>query len=135
MERRFAQRASDLRALVAAVREALALGEGVQVAGGTDMYFCELNRTRPEVAEMDGVFWSVNAQVHAFDDLSVMETPEAQGMQVRTARDFSGDRPLFVGPISLRRRYNVNATEAEAEAEESGELPDSVDPRQLSSKI
>jgi hypothetical protein len=81
---------------------------------------------------MDGVFWSMNAQAHAFDDLSVMETPEAQGAQVRTARAFAPDRPLFAGPISLRRRYNVNATVAEAEADESVELPDSVDPRQLS---
>ncbi len=118
--------------LVAAVREALALGSGVPVAGGTDMYFCELNRTRPDVAEMDGVFWSMNAQTHAFDDLSVMETPEAQGAQARTARAFAADRPLFVGPISLRRRYNVNATVAEAEADEAVDLPDSVDPRQLS---
>jgi D-apionolactonase len=118
--------------LVDLVRQALQLGSEVAVAGGTDMYFCELNRTRPDVAAMDGVFWSMNAQAHAFDDLSVMETPEAQGAQVRTARGFAPDRALFAGPISLRRRYNVNATVAEAEADESVELPDSVDPRQLS---
>jgi NAD(P)-dependent dehydrogenase (short-subunit alcohol dehydrogenase family) len=35
--------------VVALVREGLGLGAGVPVAGGTDMYFCELNRTRPEV--------------------------------------------------------------------------------------
>ncbi|HEX3979547.1 MAG TPA: hypothetical protein VHW96_24960 [Solirubrobacteraceae bacterium] len=118
--------------LVALVRDALRLSREVAIAGGTDMYFCELNRTRPEVAEMDGVFWSMNAQTHAFDDLSVMETPEAQGAQVRTARAFAPERALFAGPISLRRRYNVNATVAEAQADESVELPDSVDPRQLS---
>lgn len=118
--------------LVARVRDALGLGGEVAVAGGTDMYFCELNRTRPDVTEMDGVFWSMNAQTHAFDDLSVMETPEAQGALVRTARAFAPDRALFAGPISLRRRYNVNATVAEAEADESVELPDSVDPRQVS---
>ena len=115
--------------LVGLVRARLALGE-VPVAGGTDMYFCELNRTRPVSAAMDGIFWSMNAQVHAFDDLSVMETPEAQGEQVRTARDFADGRPLFVGPVTLRRRYNVNATFAEEDT--GGELPDSVDPRQAS---
>jgi hypothetical protein len=115
--------------LVALVRERLALA-GVPVAGGTDMYFCELNRTRPAVEQMDGVFWSMNAQVHAFDDLSVMETPEAQGEQVRTAREFAAGRQLFVGPVTLRRRYNVNATVAEDSM--SDELPGSVDPRQAS---
>jgi hypothetical protein len=109
------------------VRDALSL-DGVPMAGGTDMYFCELNRTRPQIDEMDGVFWSLNAQVHAFDDVSLLETPEAQGEQVRTAREFAPGKAIFVGPVTLRRRYNVNATAAE---EENGDgLPDSVDPRQ-----
>ncbi len=115
--------------LVELVRTQLKLG-AVPIAGGTDMYFCELNRTRPVVDHMDGVFWSLNAQVHAFDDISVMETPEAHGEQVRTARSFAAGRKLFVGPVTLRRRYNVNATVAEDQA--SGVLPDSVDPRQAS---
>jgi hypothetical protein len=37
---------------------------------------------------------------------------------------------LFVGPVTLRRRYNVNATVAEEDT--LGGLPDSVDPRQAS---
>ncbi|MBV9607482.1 MAG: hypothetical protein JO027_20375, partial [Solirubrobacterales bacterium] len=115
--------------LVKRVRDGLQL-PGVPVAGGTDMYFCELNRTRPRIEAMDGVFWSMNAQVHAFDDASVLETPEAQGEQARTAHDFASGKPLFVGPVTLKRRYNVNATAAEAQ--EQGELPDSVDPRQAS---
>lgn len=115
--------------VVRMVRAQLGLGP-VPVAGGTDMYFCELNRTRPEVHDMDGVFWSLNPQVHAFDDISLLETPEAQGEQVRTARQFAGDRPLFISPVTLRRRYNVNATAAESDT--AAGLPDSVDPRQVS---
>jgi hypothetical protein len=115
--------------LVGMVRARLRLADA-PVAGGTDMYFCELNRTRPQVEAMDGVFWSINGQVHAFDDISLLETPEAQGVQVRTARQFAPGKPLFVGPVTLRRRYNVNATVAEDQAR--GELPDSVDPRQAS---
>ncbi|HEY5058881.1 MAG TPA: hypothetical protein VII51_07665 [Gaiellaceae bacterium] len=108
--------------LVTFVREALGL-DGIPIAGGTDMYFCELNRTRPQTGAMDGLFWSLNAQVHAFDDVSVLETPEAQGEQVRAAKAFAGGKPLFVGPVTLKRRYNVNATVADAE-------PDPPDPRQ-----
>jgi len=115
--------------VVIAVRDGLGLAN-VPVAGGTDMYFCELNRTRPAVDEMGGIFWSMNGQVHAFDDRSLMETPEAQGEQVRAARSFDAMTPLFVGPVTLRRRYNVNATVAEQEV--TGGLPDSVDPRQAS---
>jgi D-apionolactonase len=96
--------------LVELVRDRLRLDD-VPVAGGTDMYFCELNRTWPQTAAMDGVFWSVNAQVHAFDDVSVLETPEALGEQVRAAHALASEKPLFVGPVALARRYNVNATD------------------------
>ena len=108
--------------LVAYARAGLALA-GVPFAGGTDMYFCELNRTRPQADSFDGVFWSLNGQVHAFDDVSLLETPEAQGEQVRAAQAFAAGKPLFVGPVTLKRRYNVNATVADAE-------PDPPDPRQ-----
>jgi hypothetical protein len=106
------------------------LGEA-PVAGGTDMNFCELNRTRPEAAAMDAVFYSIVAQIHAFDDLSVVETLEAQGETVTSAAAIAEERPVHVSPITLRRRYNAHATVAEAGPAE-GELPDSVDPRQRS---
>ncbi len=115
--------------LVALVRERLAF-DAVPIAGGTDMYFCELNRTKPQVAAMDGIFWSINPQVHAFDDISLLETLEAQGEQVRAAKAFVSGKRVFVGPVTLKRRYNVNATVAEEEV--AGTLPDSVDPRQAS---
>ncbi len=89
--------------LVALVRRRLALA-GVPFAGGTDMFFTELNRTKPQVGAMDGVFWSVNPQVHAFDDISLFETLEAQGEQVRAAKAFADGKQIFVGPVTLERR-------------------------------
>jgi hypothetical protein len=115
-------------ALVRLASDSLGL-TAIPIAGGTDMYFCELNRTQPESDQMDGVFWSVNGTTHASDDVSLAETPEAQGEQVRAARAFAPGKPLFVGPITLRRRFNVNET---APDEAAAELPDSVDPRQAS---
>jgi hypothetical protein len=100
-------------------------------AGGTDMYFCELNRTRPQAGAMDAVSYTIIPQVHAFDERSLVETLEAQAETVRSAQAFANGRPVIVSPITLKRRYNPNATTAEAE-KAPDELPDAVDPRQLS---
>ena len=99
--------------------------------GGTDMYFCELNRTRPQTQTMDGISYTIIPQAHAFDVRSLAETLEAQGETVRSARAFAADRQVIVSPITLKRRYNPHATEVEAE-KEPDELPDAVDPRQMS---
>jgi hypothetical protein len=114
--------------LVGLVRERL--GTEV-VAGGTDMYFTELNRTRPQADEPDAIFYSIVAQIHAFDDVSVVETLEAQAETVESAHAFAEGKPVVVSPVTLRRRSNPHAT-AEEVGPAPGELPDAVDPRQLS---
>jgi hypothetical protein len=100
-------------------------------AGGTDMYFCELNRTRPQVEVMDGVSYTIIPQAHAFDERSLAETLEAQAETVRSASAFAGERPIIISPVTLKRRYNPHATVSETE-KASDELPDAVDPRQMS---
>ena len=100
-------------------------------AGGTDMYFCELNRTRPQVEIMDGVSYTIIPQAHAFDERSLAETLEAQAETVRSASAFAGERPIIISPVTLKRRYNPHAIVAETE-KAPGELPDAVDPRQMS---
>ncbi len=104
---------------------------GAVFAGGTDMYFCELNRTRPQVEAMDAVSYTIIPQAHAFDECSLVETLEAQAETVKSARAFSSGRPIIVSPITLKRRYNPHAIAVEAERAPD-ELPDSVDPRQMS---
>lgn len=104
---------------------------GAPFVGGTDMYFCELNRTRPQVAVMDGISYTIIPQAHAFDNRSLAETLEAQGETVRSARAFAEGRPVIVSPVTLKRRYNPHATVAEVEKAPS-ELPEAVDPRQMS---
>ncbi|MBA2285935.1 MAG: hypothetical protein H0W02_10655 [Ktedonobacteraceae bacterium] len=100
-------------------------------AGGTDMNFCELNRTRPRAATMDGIAYTIIPQMHAFDERSLAETLEAQAETVRSAQALADGRPVVVSPVTLKRRYNAHATVAEAE-KAAGELPDAVDPRQMS---
>jgi len=117
---------------LALTRRALA-GKPVPVGAGSDANFCELNRERAlgrvPAAEADFLFWSINPQVHAFDDASVIETLEAQPATVATARAFGGGRPLVVSPVTLKPRFNAVATGAEPPPP-PGQLPRAVDPRQ-----
>jgi hypothetical protein len=73
-------------------------------AGGTDQWFTELNRQRPDLDGLDAVTYSVTATVHADDDTSVMETPAAQGDTVRSARALADGRPVVVSPVTIRPR-------------------------------
>jgi len=80
---------------------------------------------------MDFVNYSINPQVHAFDNLSLVETLSAQAETVKSARKFSNNKPISVSPITLKMRFNPNATAPEANLE-SGQLPSQVDVRQMS---
>jgi hypothetical protein len=123
---------SSSAATVSAVRDALAAAAvtGVPVIGGTNVYFNELNRHRRPAGPADGLAWSVNPQIHAFDDLSLMENLQAQPDTVATARAFAPGTAYFVTPITLRPRFNaVAVTGAE---QPSGGLPWQVDVRQPS---
>ncbi|HEX8235750.1 MAG TPA: hypothetical protein VF600_07315 [Abditibacteriaceae bacterium] len=108
-----------------------AYGATVPVGAGTNAYFTELNRQRPPVRVLDFVSYSVNPQVHAFDNSSLLETLETLATTVQSARRFCGDLPISVSPITLKPRFNVAATSPEAEAA-PGELPAPVDARQMS---
>ncbi len=95
-------------------------------AAGTDANFAELNRHRPP-RDADWLpCCSMNPQIHAFDDLSLVENIAGQADVVKTARAFS-NRPLVISTITLLPRNNPNATE---ETPAQGGLP--ADPRQAS---
>ena len=64
--------------------------------------FVELNRARPDERSVGPVGFAINPQVHAFDNLSLMETLPIHADVVNSARQFSGNRPLVIGPITLR---------------------------------
>jgi len=70
--------------------------------------FTELNRTRPRINRLAGIGFAMNPQVHAFDDLSLMETTETHGELVRNARRLSKGLPISVGPITLEPRRCVD---------------------------
>jgi len=104
---------------------------GTPVGAGTDAFFAELNRQRPPTDDADFVVYSINPQVHAFDNASLVETLAAQAVTVTSAQQFSGGKPVIVSPVTFKMRWNPNATGPEPETP-PGELPPQVDPRQAS---
>jgi hypothetical protein len=86
---------------------------------GTNLYFTQLNRARPPLGDADFVGFSVNPQVHAFDDGSVVETLDGQSEVVANASRLAGGRAVAVTPVTLRPRFNPN-----------GGADDGPDPRQ-----
>jgi len=103
---------------------------GVPVAAGARAYFTELNRgPRPTFA--DEVVFSINPQIHAFDDASLVETLRIQRVCAENASRLSGGRPIVVSPVTLKPRFNAVAT-GPVPPPAPGQLPDQVDPRQVS---
>jgi D-apionolactonase len=113
-------------AVVAFVRQAV--GGAAPVFGGTNLYFAEINRDRPDPGAADGFSFSANPQVHASDDRSLTETPGSFADMLRTARSFLGDRPVAVSPITLLARFNADAPGAGT----LGLTEPPADPRQAS---
>ena len=106
-------------------------GCGALIGAGSNAYFTEINRERPPIDQAQFVSYSLNPQVHAFDDASLVETLAMQALTVESARAFCGGLPLSVSSVTLQPRFNPNATGPDPWLE-PGQLPAQVDPRQMS---
>lgn len=116
--------------LVATARPVLAsLAPDAPLGGGTNLYLVHINRVHPPSDALDFITYSINPQVHAFDPLSLVENMTAQPTSVQSTRAFASGRPISITPITLRARFNADASGPEAPPA-PGELPDNVDPRQ-----
>ncbi len=67
--------------------------------------FVDLNRSRPQDETIQAVGFAINPQVHAFDNASMMETLPIHAEVVRSAREFLGERPLVIGPVTLSPQW------------------------------
>ena len=88
-------------ALVALAREGLSSVCEV-FAGGTEIYFTEVNRAHTDMSDWDGLCFSITPQIHAFTDVDVVENLDAQGENVRSARVIAGGKHVIVSPITMR---------------------------------
>jgi len=100
-------------------------------AAGTDTDFIFLQRTPPPLDQLDAVCFAINPQVHAFDNLSLIETLEGQESAVTSAHNLAGGKPVLVSPVTLKPRHNPYAS-GTVPSTLPGQLPPQVDPRQLS---
>jgi D-apionolactonase len=103
----------------------------VPLIGGSNVYFCDVNRDRPDVSRLDGIVYSVNPQIHAFDERSLAEALAGQADTVHSATTIFAGTPVSVSPVTLRPRFNAVAVGDEIAGSEP-ELPWEVDPRQMS---
>ena len=95
--------------LVYLARERLAgVMPNAEFVGGTEMHFAELNRVRPEPSTWDGVCYSITPQMHAFGDVDIVESLEAQAETVRGAHVLGTGKPVVVSPVTLAPRSNFD---------------------------
>jgi hypothetical protein len=105
------------------VARARAAGVRAPIGGGSRTDFAQLNMQQALVPfhELEFVAYAINPQVHAFDDLSIVETIGVQSATVTSAAALAGGRPIVAGPLTLRPRFHAYATAPE---------PPEADPRQ-----
>lgn len=88
------------------------LSQSSSVGVGTDYYFAELNRGAGRLPQSDLITYSINPQVHAFDDRSLFETLPAQKVTVEDALGMMLGCKVLVTPVTLKPRKNPNRTTA-----------------------
>jgi hypothetical protein len=97
----------------------------VLFAAGTLDFFTEVNRNRPAPDATAFPCFSLNPQVHAFDNATMVENLAGQAADVESAKEFS-PKPVVVSPITLKIRQKP------PRVDEPGKLPPDVDARQMS---
>ncbi len=101
------------------------------LGGGTRAFFAEINRNSLPIPLLDFVVYSLCPQVHATDELSMIENLEGQRATVESALVISQSKPIYVSPITLKMQWNPYATESyKLRSLNQDELPSEVDPRQ-----
>jgi hypothetical protein len=111
-----------LQQVIAPLKKAL---PGIPAGGGSDANFAKLNRNPPDASQLDFISFNICPQVHAFDELTLVENLEAQPQMVEDARD-RFQKPVSVGAVTLKQRFNAVATDKN----DPGHSRPETDPRQ-----
>jgi hypothetical protein len=86
-------------------QQLLPVAGGAQIGVTRITNFVDLNRLRPEEQSIGAIGFAINPQIHAFDNASMVETLTIHADVVNTARQFAGERPLVIGPVTLSPQF------------------------------
>lgn len=127
----------------ALVAEVTRRGLTVELVAGARSHFTEFNRTSAHLpADAPAVTISVTPQMHVRERSQIVESLSIQTEVLKNAHRIAGGRPVHVGPVTLRPRFNAVATTPPPEEPDNlthgdgpERLADSVDPRQHSAAV
>ncbi|HEU4755618.1 MAG TPA: hypothetical protein VFS72_03060 [Agromyces sp.] len=95
-------------ALTDAARERFA---DVEFVGGARSHFTELNRRHADLPrDLPSLTFAITPQMHATERAQLVESVPMQAIVTRDAGRIAAGRPVHVGPVTLRSRYNAVAT-------------------------
>lgn len=97
-----------------------------RIVSGTGQSFADINRDRPDYARLDGLAFSINPQVHASDDRSLMQNVRVISDVVDFARRLYPGADIALSPVDL---IGANGPYPAGPAR-AGAPPANVDPRQ-----
>lgn len=84
----------------------------IEIGAGTDLFFAEFNRNRITDERLDFVSFSINPQVHLYDNETLIENLTAQQYCIKTIQSFT-KLPIHISPVTLKPRgFAALATDA-----------------------
>lgn len=107
------------------VKNALPPDHEISIFSGTDQFFSDLNRLRPDYSQLDGVVLAYNPQVHAGDDLSILQNASPVRDISRYIQSLYGDKKIVMSPVEF---LGAGGPYPQGPARADG-LPANVDPR------
>jgi hypothetical protein len=99
-------------AIVTSLRDTLErAGVRAAIVGGARSHFTELNREQHRLpGDLDGVVFSVTPLFHSMRTEQLVESIAMQRLVAEQGVRIAAGRPLHIGPVSLRPRFNNVAT-------------------------
>jgi hypothetical protein len=113
-------------------------GVTAELVGGARSHFTELNRGHHRLpSDLTALTFSSSPQMHAREQAQLIESIPMQTLTARDAVRIGNGRPVHIGPVTLRPRFNAVATTppfAEGTELDDGyaaqHVPGATDPRQ-----
>jgi D-apionolactonase len=98
----------------------------VSIGAGTLGFFTGLNRNRIGNQDIDFVSYSINPQVHAFDNRTLVENLRGQSATVKSAKSITAGKQVQLSAVTFKMQKNPSAVGSEVK------ISNRFDPRQMS---